>query len=311
MFIRSDNWNGIYVQYLLLEVEGNTETWTLSPANYLQPKLTFDNNPTPGSNNPVKSSGIYNMCPIIEDTRSSAVAAITGVAPFASLEDGQRIVLKLAYKTVNSTTLNLTLSDGTTTGAKDVYFANYFSGSTQVGLDNLRADSIIELVYISASSKWQMVGYGDFNTTYSTITQAEIDAGTSTSSRTVTPKFLCDNFSKHTGISSGTTSTSALSPNTMYNFGELALADYRTDPNDNTNTTASFEVPPLSSTGLISNAVNFYALYFTVGTGITSLSITLPTGVDADDTPTITAGDYVEILIINSKASVKVWTSGN
>ena len=84
-----------------------------------------------------------------------------------------------------------------------------------------------------------------------------------------------------------------LAPNTMYNFGTVS--------------TATFTVPALSSTGVISGALNFYALYFVAGTGVTSIAITLPTGVDGDDTPEIAEGDYVEILIINNKASIKVW----
>ena len=65
---------------------------------------------------------IVNYCPTIEDTRNGNSSDITGVAPFETLEDGQRIILHLTYATEPNSTLNLTLSDGTTTGAKDVKY---------------------------------------------------------------------------------------------------------------------------------------------------------------------------------------------
>ena len=65
---------------------------------------------------------VVNYCPTIEDTRNGNSSDITGVAPFETLEDGQRIILHLTYATEPNSTLNLTLSDGTTTGAKDIKY---------------------------------------------------------------------------------------------------------------------------------------------------------------------------------------------
>ena len=65
---------------------------------------------------------VVNYCPTIEDTRNGNSNGITGVAPFETLEDGQRIILHLTYATEPNSTLNLTLSDGTTTGAKDINY---------------------------------------------------------------------------------------------------------------------------------------------------------------------------------------------
>lgn len=294
MFIRSDNWNGIYVQYLLLEVEGNTETWTLSPANYLQSKLTFDNNPTQGSNNPVKSSGIYNMCPIIEDTRSSAVAAITGNAPFASLEDGQRMVLKVNKAIPNSPTITLTLSGGNDTSAIPAYSA-YQDTVTTVWSNAIKTGMYVELIYESTNNRWMMVGNRDSNTTYPNMTQVNIGAGTSTSANVISPKLVHDNAY----IVEETYSSGSLKANKMYDFGTVSSA---------------LTIPSLDATNdLVSNALNFYALRFIAGAD--NISITFPTGVIVDDEPTINTGDYVEIMINlyvenntnHFYASIKVW----
>lgn len=54
------------------------------------------------------------------------------------------------------------------------------------------------------SKKYQAGGafhlFTDSNTTYSAITQAEINAGTGTTARNITPKVLCDNFAKKADI---------------------------------------------------------------------------------------------------------------
>lgn len=63
--------------------------------------------------------------PLINGTQTTSTSAWTGVAPFSTLEDGQVINYYLPYaSTSTAVTLNLTLSDGTTTGALPVYFNN-------------------------------------------------------------------------------------------------------------------------------------------------------------------------------------------
>ena len=63
-----------------------------------------------------------NLIPYITGTQAASTNAWTGVAPFASLSTGQVIVYHLPYAgTSSAATLNLTLSDGTTTGAKSIY----------------------------------------------------------------------------------------------------------------------------------------------------------------------------------------------
>lgn len=163
-------------------------------------------------------------CPIIEDTRSSAVAEITGVAPFASLEDGQRIVLRLKYNTVNDATLNLTLANGTTTGNIYLYyrrwnsFVDKISGSYGLYL----VGQFVEMFYSATKDGWICVSDHDSNTTYPTITQAEINAGTSTSQRVVAPKLLVDNFEKrHLYVDNSSDASVELATNTYNDLGTL------------------------------------------------------------------------------------------
>lgn len=96
-----------------------------------------------------------------------------------------------------------------------------------------------------------------------------------------------------------TSSITALKANKFYDFGTVSTA---------------LTIPDLDATDdLVSNALNFYALRFI--TGADDLSITFPTGVEVDDTPTINTGDYIEIMInlyvVNGTnkfyASIKVW----
>lgn len=124
-----------------------------------------------------------------------------------------------------------------------------------------------------------------------TATQSEINAGSSTSQRTFTPQLLHDNsyIKEASGIP-----LLGLDPNKFYDFGTVSSA---------------LTIPEPLTTGLVSNALNFYAVRFIAGAD--NLSITFPTGVIVDDEPTINTGDYVEIMInkygSNFYASIKVW----
>ena len=79
---------------------------------------------------------------VIVGTQTSATGAWTGVASFSSLRDGQQIVYWLPYAGSGSATLNLTLSNGTTTGAKNCYY----SGATRI-TTHYAAGNTIHLTY--------------------------------------------------------------------------------------------------------------------------------------------------------------------
>ena len=79
---------------------------------------------------------------VIVGTQATATGAWTGVASFASLQDGQQIVYWLPYAGSGNAMLNLTLSGGGTTGAKNVYYSGTTRLSTHYGAGNA-----IRLIY--------------------------------------------------------------------------------------------------------------------------------------------------------------------
>lgn len=74
--------------------------------------------------------------PIIYGTQTDTTGAWTGVAPFDSLVDGQKILYFLPFAGSGDATLNLTLPDGSTTGAKNVYYTSTTRMTTHYGSGN-------------------------------------------------------------------------------------------------------------------------------------------------------------------------------
>ena len=74
--------------------------------------------------------------PIVYGTQTDTTGAWTGVAPFDSLVDGQKILYFLPFAGSGNATLDLTLPDGNTTGAKNVYYASASRMTTQYGAGN-------------------------------------------------------------------------------------------------------------------------------------------------------------------------------
>ena len=79
---------------------------------------------------------------VVVGTQTATTGTWTGVASFSSLSDGQQIVYWLPYAGSGSASLNLTLSDGSTTGA----IPCYYSGSTRI-TTHYPAGNAIHLTY--------------------------------------------------------------------------------------------------------------------------------------------------------------------
>ena len=263
----------------------------------LQEKLMFDDEPTHGSVNPVKSGGVYDAfntyCPIIEDTRSSAVAAITGVAPFASLVDGQRIMLNINKNTIDRSTLELTLSNGSSTGA--IAVMHFYNGNFwQISAGKAYGPrTTLPLIYRESLSAWVVLG-GELNTSYPTITQKQIDAGTATTATTVTPKLLCDNFDRRHLYVDNSADASV----------ELSVATY----NDLGTTDAPVVSLPASYT-----AADEFLYSFTCATD--ACVVTLPQGVVladcCDDFSEVGAGVWFQVSIMDGVAAYLCVTPNN
>ena len=181
-------------------------------------------------------------------------------------------------------TYTITMTNGTTT----TFTVTNGSDATQVQSDWSQSDSTaVDFIKNKPT----------IPTIPATATQSEINAGSSTSQRTFTPKLVHDNA--YIVDVPYTSSITELKANKMYDFGTVSSA---------------LTIPTLDATNdLVSNALNFYALRFVAGAD--DLNITFPTGVIVDDEPTINTGDYVEIMINlyvvngvnNFYASIKVW----
>lgn len=131
--------------------------------------------------------------PFITGTQTAATGSWKGVAPFDTLTDGQKITYWLPYAGSGNATLNLTLSDGSTTGAKNCYYGGTTRLTTQYP-----AGSAIRLTYRSSvtigsstyTGWWGDANYDSGNTydrikyngavkAYSAITTSNIIVGTS------------------------------------------------------------------------------------------------------------------------------------
>lgn len=197
-----------------------------------QKKLTFDEVPTVNSSNPVKSSGIYsaleqkvdtstkingktldtsivNIPNIYVGTCSTAAATAPKAAtvePFPLDENnkplvGTIIAVKFAntntYKT-SGTTMTLNVNG---TGAYPIYYNNaeIVSTTTANTLACGYKNRYIYYLFNGTQWVWLTASFGS-NNTYSAMTQAEINAGTGTTGRTITPKMLRDNFYTETEV---------------------------------------------------------------------------------------------------------------
>ena len=113
---------------------------------------------------------------------AGTVAKTVNVSPdLGTLEAGVLIYVKFSnYNTATNPTLNV---NGT--GAKPIKRYGATSAGTSAA-SSWNAGGIVALMY--DGSYWQIVGF--LNTTYSAMTQAEMQAGTSTTARLITPARL-------------------------------------------------------------------------------------------------------------------------
>ena len=142
-----------------------------------------------------QTSLYYGTCSTSRATNAKVVTC-----PTFELEIGCKIIVKFtdtAGSAPTSGNISLNING---TGDINLYNKNY-TQMTYAYSGEFRANRLCEITYDGTYYIW--LNY-DSNTTYSTITQAEITAGTSTSSRLVTPKLLADNYNKKSSVTSHT-----------------------------------------------------------------------------------------------------------
>ena len=149
-----------FVQSISLDGSGNL-TGIVTPF-----VTTITNSVTAPTAGAVKDYVDANSVEFIADNRSAAGAALTGVTTRTQLYDGMQICYALDYAAGTNATLNLTLPNGSTTGAAPIYIG----GTTRLGT-HYPAGSNLQMVYmkhykVSGTDKgaaWLCVGYYDTN----------------------------------------------------------------------------------------------------------------------------------------------------
>lgn len=141
---------------------------------------------------PSKTSDLQNDSGFISHaiyygTSASAAADTTKVvtcADFTSLTAGSAIVVE--FSTTNSAAVADLMLNVNGTGAKGIRYINNGTRGNLTSAGYLKANTAYLFVY--DGDYW--VAYFNYNTTYSSMTDAEITAGTGTTARTITPARL-------------------------------------------------------------------------------------------------------------------------
>ena len=140
----------------------SSATYTIEIDNF---KIEKGNKPTDWSLSPDDMN--KTTTEVIVGTQTAVTGSWTGKASFTSLKDGQQIAYWLPYDGSGNASLNLTLADGTTTGA----IACYYSGTSRI-TTHYKAGNVVHLTYrVNASVAgtnytgwWADANYTDGNT---------------------------------------------------------------------------------------------------------------------------------------------------
>lgn len=192
----------------------------------IQAKLTFDNAPTSGSSNPVKSGGVYSALESKQDALSSqqldAVNSGITSADVEQITTNKNNILStccvgtcttagnIAAKIVTIDDNNWTLRKGCIIGVKFTYSNNTSTDNVTLNVNNTGDKGIYfnNAVYTDHSTKvcgmantyiyymydgtyWSWINFG-FDATYGTMTQSEASTGTATNGRLISAKVLGD-----------------------------------------------------------------------------------------------------------------------
>ena len=215
----------------------------------------------------------------------------------ADLDNGTIILVK--FTNTNSAAVDSLTLNVNSTGAVDIKKIYNYATSNLSNVGELRAITHQFIYWEGASSShWYLVGVDyNTNTTYSAMTQDEIDAGTGTTGRRITPKLLRDNFYTESEVDAliagigdtpvATTQPSGgMLPNVVYDLGTLTgtVTFSLASPTDNT-------------------IANPY--HWTFETGGTAPTITWPSGLTwaGGSAPTINASKHYEIMVRNDYAT--------
>lgn len=130
-----------------------------------------------------------NVCAYGTSSTAAATAQkVVTISSIESLNPGQIIVV---IPTVTSTVANSTIK----LNDFDAYPMRYNHAAITTSTDSIVWSANIPSIFMFDGTYWQFLGHGlDSNTTYSALTQEQLDTGTATTSRLITAKLLRDNF---------------------------------------------------------------------------------------------------------------------
>ena len=121
-------------------------------------------------------------------TAATTAQKVVTISSIESLNSGQIIVV---IPTVTSTVADSTIK----LNDFDAYPMRYNDAAITTSTDSIVWSANIPSVFMFDGTYWQFLGHGlDSNTTYSALTQEQLDTGTATTSRLITAKLLRDNF---------------------------------------------------------------------------------------------------------------------
>lgn len=151
------------------------------------------------TNNTINGSSLNDGTSYWYGTSTTAAATVqkeVSIPSIKTLNSGQVIIVK---PTTTSTVANSTLK----LNNFDAYPMRYNNAAITESTNSIVWSASYPSWWLFDGSYWVFAGHGvdtDTNTTYSTISQAEIEAGTGTDSRLVSAKVLRDNFYTETEV---------------------------------------------------------------------------------------------------------------
>ena len=176
---------------------GLTIDSTTGVLNATGTSITIDSEMSDSSTNPVQNKvikeyvddSVNEVITIYHGTSSSAAADTTKVVvcndfTAADLKAGAAILV--TFNTTNSAAVGDLMLNVNSTGAKKIQYINNGTRGNLSSAGYLKASTTYLFVY--DGTYW--VVYFNYNTTYSSMTEAEITAGTGTTARTITPARL-------------------------------------------------------------------------------------------------------------------------
>lgn len=158
----------------------------------------------------------YCTCATAAGTKAKTTTIVSGTFTADDLVTGAQVLVKFTY---SNTVADPTLKIGSTT-AKTIKRYGTTAPSTSAA-SSWNANSVIMFTY--DGTYWQMTDYN--NTTYSSMTVAEYEAGTGTTARTITPARLKGAIQYWDAVTSVNSKTGAV---TLTAFDVGALADTTT-----------------------------------------------------------------------------------